>query len=84
MEGVIDEKEKIFFTIKPNLFTLGTITLLELEILSAIIFGAKVSTKDFMFNFPHFEKLIPVDITLAHIRVQKLDIVHWTLPEITR
>jgi len=44
MEGVIDEKKEIFFTIKPNLFTLGTITLLELEILSAIIFGAKVDT----------------------------------------
>ncbi len=29
IEGVTDEEEKILFTTKPNLFTLGTITLLQ-------------------------------------------------------
>jgi hypothetical protein len=44
MEGVIDKEEEIIFIIEPDLFTLGTIILLELEIFSAIIFNAKVST----------------------------------------
>jgi hypothetical protein len=40
MKGVTYKEEEIFFVIKPNLFTIGTTTLLELEILSAIIFNA--------------------------------------------
>jgi hypothetical protein len=51
MEGVTNEK--IFLVTKPNLFIIRTITLLELEILNATIFGAKIGTKNLMFNFPH-------------------------------
>jgi hypothetical protein len=31
-----------------------------------------------MFNFPHSEGHILVDTTLAHIKVQELDIARWT------
>jgi hypothetical protein len=44
MEGVIDEKIYIFFTVESNLFTFGTITLLKPKIISVAIFDAKVST----------------------------------------
>jgi hypothetical protein len=44
MEGVTNEEEKVLFATKHNLFTLGTITLPEPKILSATIFGTKVST----------------------------------------
>jgi hypothetical protein len=57
------------------------ITLLELEIFNVTIFGAKVSIKNLMFNFPHFEREILVDTTFAHIKVQELEITQWTLPE---
>jgi hypothetical protein len=54
MEGVTNKDEKIFFVTKLDLFTLETITLLELEIHSVAIFCAKVGTKDLIFNL-HFE-----------------------------
>jgi hypothetical protein len=44
MEGVINEKKEIFFTIESNLFTFGTITLLKPKIISVAIFDAKVSS----------------------------------------
>jgi hypothetical protein len=44
MENVIETKEEIFFIAKPNLFTIGIITLPKLKILSAVIFGAEVGT----------------------------------------
>ncbi len=44
MDNIIDKKEEIFFIAKPNLFTIGFITLPESKILNATIFGAKVST----------------------------------------
>jgi hypothetical protein len=44
MEGVTDEEEKILFVAKSNLFTLGTITLTELEILSITIIDAEANT----------------------------------------
>jgi hypothetical protein len=74
MEGITYEKKEILFVIKPNLFTLGTITLPELQILIVAIFGATIEIEDLMFNFPHLKKQIPIDITLACIRVQELDI----------
>jgi hypothetical protein len=46
IEGVIDEEEKIFFMIKPNLFTLGTITLLEPRNFNVEIFSVEVDTED--------------------------------------
>ncbi len=49
MEGVTNEEEEILFATKSNLFTLGTITLLELKIFNATIFGAKVNTKDLKY-----------------------------------
>jgi hypothetical protein len=80
MEGVIDEEEEIFLAAKPNLFMLKTITLLEPKILSVVIFSVEVGTKDLMFNFPHFEGEISVDI-VARIKVQELEIAQWMLPE---
>ncbi len=74
MEGVTNEEEKIFLTTKLDLFTLRTITLLKPDIFSVAIFGAKVNTKDFMFNFPHYEGEISVDTTLACIKIQELEI----------
>jgi hypothetical protein len=47
MKVVTNEEEEILFTTKLNLFTLGVITLFELKILNAIVFGAKLNTKDF-------------------------------------
>ncbi len=55
MEGITYEEEEIFFIIKPNLFTLWTITLLEQKILNATIFGVVIRTKDPTFNFPHLK-----------------------------
>jgi hypothetical protein len=69
-------KQKInkIFIIKPDLFTIGTITLLELGILSAIILNAEINTKDLTFKFLHFEGQSQVDTTPTHIKVQDLDI----------
>jgi hypothetical protein len=44
MEGITNKEEKIFFTIELDLFTLGTITLLKLEIFNVIIFNAEANT----------------------------------------
>jgi hypothetical protein len=74
MENIIEKEEEIFFIAKPNLFTIGIITLLKLKILSVAIFGAEVGTKDLTFHFSHFEGQIQIDFTLARIRVQDLDI----------
>jgi hypothetical protein len=81
MEGIIDQKEIFFFIAELDLFTIKTITLLELKILSAIVFGVEVSIKDFTFNFLPFEGQIQVDSTPALIKVQELDIAWWTLHE---
>jgi len=70
MEGVTDEEEKILFVAKSNLFTLGTITLTELKILSITIIDAEANT----FNFPHFEGEIPIDVLPALFIVQELNI----------
>ncbi len=58
MKGVIDKKEKIVSIIKPDLFTIGTITLSNLGIFKIVIFNAKINTKDFTFKFMHFERQI--------------------------
>jgi hypothetical protein len=56
MEGVTNEKkEEIFLIAKLDLITLGTIKLPKPKILNVTIFGAKVDTKDLMFNFPHYK-----------------------------
>ncbi len=81
MEGVIDKEAKILLTIELDLFMLGTITLPKLEILSAIIFSAKVGIEDLMFNLPHFEGEILVDTTPTRIKVQESKITQWMLPE---
>jgi hypothetical protein len=49
--------------------------------LSAAIFGAKVSAEDLTFNLPHFEGEILVDTTPTRIKVQESKITQWTLPE---
>jgi hypothetical protein len=51
MEGITDKDEEIFFVAKLDLFTLETITLLELEIHNVAIFCAKVGTKGPYFQF---------------------------------
>jgi pyruvate/2-oxoglutarate dehydrogenase complex dihydrolipoamide acyltransferase (E2) component len=58
MKGVTDKKEKIVSIIKPDLFTIGTITLSNLGIFKIVIFNAKINTKDFTFKFMHFERQI--------------------------
>jgi hypothetical protein len=52
MEEVRNEKNKIKIIAKLNLFTLGTITLLEPKKFSVVIFSAEVNMEDFIFNFP--------------------------------
>jgi hypothetical protein len=44
MENVIDEKEEIFLIDKPNLFTIGIITLPKPKKINATFFGVKVGT----------------------------------------
>ncbi len=44
MENIIDEKEKIFFITKPNLLTIGIITLPKPKTLNATFFGVEVGT----------------------------------------
>ncbi len=66
----------IFLVAKPYLFTIKTITLLELEIFNVAIFGAKINIEDFTFNFPNSHGQIWVDNTPMHIKVQELDIEH--------
>jgi hypothetical protein len=65
------------------LFTIETITLLELKIFNATIFDAKVGLKDFTFNFPHFERQTQVDDTRTHqslrIRYYMLNIIGGSL-----
>jgi hypothetical protein len=39
-------------------------------------FFAKVGIENFIFNFPHFEGQISVNIKLAYIKVKELDITH--------
>ncbi len=79
MEGVTNKEEEILLTLDSNLFTLGTIALLELEILSVVIFDAKVDTKDLTFNFPHSTREILIDVILTCIKVQELEITQWML-----
>jgi hypothetical protein len=52
-----------------------------LKILNVAIFNEKTGIENLMFNFPHFEGQIQVDSTLACIKLQDLDIAHWTLPK---
>jgi hypothetical protein len=66
------QRGRHLLVVEVDLFTLGTITLWEPKVFSATIFGVKVGTEDFMFNFPHSKREISLDITLAHIKVQKL------------
>jgi hypothetical protein len=58
---------------------LGTIKLPKSKTLSVAIFGGKVSTKGFTFNFPHSKGGISIDTTPIHIKVQKLEIAHWMM-----
>jgi hypothetical protein len=77
MEGVIDEKEEIFFMVELNLFTFGTITLSKPEILNVVIFNAKANMEDLTFNFSYYELgYILVDIMLSRIIVQEFNTTH--------
>jgi hypothetical protein len=58
MKGITDKKEKIFSIIKPDLFTIGTITLSNLGILNVVIFNEKINIKVLTFKFMHFERQI--------------------------
>ncbi len=76
MEGVIDKEKEILLVTELDLFTLGTITLLEPKIPSVAIFGAKVDIEDLMFNFQHFKGQILVETMFICIKVEDLDIAH--------
>ncbi len=78
MEGVTDEEVVVFAT-KPNLFTFGTITLLEPKKFSATIFGTKISTQTLCSTFHILKDRL--DNTFACIRVQELVITCWILPK---
>jgi hypothetical protein len=58
MKGITDKKEKIFSIIKPDLFTIGTITLSNLGILNVVIFNEKINIEVLTFKFMHFERQI--------------------------
>ncbi len=62
MEGVIEEEEEIFFYNRLEFVTFETITLPKPKRLNV-----KVGIKDLMFNFPHFQGQIMVDIITTHI-----------------
>jgi hypothetical protein len=74
MDGMIDKEEEIFLATKSDLFTLGIITLSKPKQFSAIIFGAKVGTKELTFNFPHSKGEISIDTIPTRIKVKKLEI----------
>jgi hypothetical protein len=60
---------------------LGTITLPNLEILNATIFGGEVNMENLMLHVHILKEKILVDTIVAHIKVEKLEITQWTLPE---
>ncbi len=55
--------------VEPYLFAIGTITLLESEILVMVVAYAKIGTNEPIFYFPHTLGEILIDITLARIKV---------------
>jgi hypothetical protein len=50
MEGITKGKIN-----KLDVYSIITITLLESKNFNAVVFGAKISTEDLTFNFPHSE-----------------------------
>jgi hypothetical protein len=60
MEGVTNQKEKIFFAIGPDLLTIDTITLLGSKILTIVIIDAKFGSGDLNFNFSHSKREITI------------------------
>lgn len=81
--GVTDEEEEVLLQAKLNLFTIGTITLLESEIgtlvLTTKILGVYFGTEDLTFDFPHTLGEIEVDTIPMHIGVQDMKITHQNL-----
>jgi len=63
------------------LFTIGTITLLGLEILAIVVVDTKIGTKEPIFYFPHTLKEISINIMLAQIKVHYMKITKWNLPK---
>jgi hypothetical protein len=50
MEGITKEEEEDL-----DLYLIISITTPKMEIFNAVVFGAKISTKDLTFNFLHYE-----------------------------
>jgi hypothetical protein len=85
MNGVINKGEKVLLQAKPNMFTIGTITLPEPKIgtlvLTTKILGVDFGIEDLTFDFPHIPCEIKVDTTLVRIKVQDIKIIRWILPK---
>jgi hypothetical protein len=82
MNGVIN-KEEVLLQVELDLFTIGTITLLELDIGNSVLtikaFGMDFGMKDLTFDFPHTLNEIEVDATPVCIKVQDMKIACWNL-----
>jgi hypothetical protein len=53
VDKVIDEEEDVLLAAKPNLFTIGTITLPKLKILATMATDVKIGTNELIFYFSH-------------------------------
>jgi hypothetical protein len=73
MNGVINKEEEVLLQAELDLFTIGTITLLELDIGASVLttkaFGMDFGMKDLTFDFPHTSNEIEVDATPMCIKV---------------
>jgi hypothetical protein len=85
MNDVIDDMEGVLLQIELNIFTIGTITLLKLEmgasVLTTKVFGVDFGIEDLIFDFPHIIGEIEVDTIPTCIKVQHMKIACWNLPK---
>jgi hypothetical protein len=66
MEGITNKEEEIFFAIELDLFTLGTITLLKLEIFNVIFSMQKLIHKTLPLTFHTLREKFGIYFTYIH------------------
>jgi hypothetical protein len=71
--GITNEKEEILFHAKPELFTIGAITLPKPGTFVSYI-TLKTSSGELKFDFLHTSKEILVDEVFTHLKLQDLKI----------